>query len=168
MKLSHLCLLGVLAVATSVASAQAIWKWRDRDGHLMVSDRPPPADIPEKSILQRPNGPRVMATGDEAAAAPSTPASAGMDKELEARKRKMQQDQAAEKQEKLAQAAAAKERASAQKAENCQRARNQLTMLQSGVRVARPNAQGEREYLDDKGRAAEIARTQQLISANCN
>lgn len=168
MKLSHLCLLGLLAAATTLASAQSIWKWRDRDGRMMVSDRPPPADIPEKNILQRPNGPRMMATTDDAAAAPSAPASAGLDKELEARKRKMLQEQAAEKQEKQAQANATKERASAQKAENCQRARNQLTMLQSGVRVARPNAQGEREYLDDKGRAAEIARTQQQISANCN
>jgi hypothetical protein len=40
-------------------------------------------------------------------------------------------------------------------------------MLQSGVRMARANDKGEREFLDDKARADEIARTQQLISANC-
>jgi two-component sensor histidine kinase len=68
---------------------------------------------------------------------------------------------------KEAKASAAKERLSAEKAQNCQRARNQLQMLQSGVRMARANDKGEREFLDDKARADEIARTQQLISANC-
>ena len=164
MTLSRLCLLGLLALAATAASAQSIWKWRDRDGHVMVSDRPPGAEIPDRDILQRPSVAHVPPASSDGAAAPASAASAGMDKDLEARKNKLVQAQAAAKE---AKANAAKERLASEKAQNCQRARNQLQMLQSGVRMARANDKGEREFLDDKARADEIARTQQLISANC-
>lgn len=162
MTLSRLCLLGLLALATTAASAQSIWKWRDRDGHVMVSDRPPGAEVPDKDILQRPSAAHMAAAPSDAA--PPSAASAGMDKDLEARKNKLAQAQAADKDAKIK---ATKERVSAEKAQNCQRARNQLQMLQSGARMARANDKGEREFLDDKARADEITRTQQLISANC-
>lgn len=163
MTLSRLCLLGLLALATTTASAQSIWKWRDKDGHVMVSDRPPGPEIPDKDVLQRPNAAHVLASSGDAAP-PAVAASAGIDKDLEARKNKLAQSQAAAKE---AKANADKERLSAEKAQNCQRARNQLQMLQSGMRVARANDKGEREFLDDKARAEEIARTQQQVTANC-
>jgi hypothetical protein len=40
-------------------------------------------------------------------------------------------------------------------------------MLESGVRVARPNDKGEREFLDDKGRADEVNRTRAAVNDNC-
>lgn len=164
MTLSRLCLLGLLALAATAASAQSIWKWRDRDGHVMVSDRPPGAEIPDRDILQRPCVAHVPPASSDGASLPASAASTGMDRDLEARKNKLVQAQAAAKE---AKANAAKDRLAAEKAQNCQRARNQLQMLQSGVRMARANDKGEREFLDDKARADEIARTQQLISANC-
>ena len=39
--------------------------------------------------------------------------------------------------------------------------------IESGVRVARLDANGERTYLDDKQRAAELQRNQDIISQNC-
>lgn len=165
MTLYRLCLLGLLALAATAASAQSIWKWRDRDGHVIVSDRPPGAEVPDKDILQRPHTTRLPAASGDAAQPAAVPASAGTDKDLEARKNKLAQAQAADKE---AKANAAKERVSAEKAQNCQRARNQLQMLQSGVRMARANDKGEREFLDDKARSDEIARAQQQISANCD
>lgn len=165
MTLSRLCLLlGLLALAATAASAQSIWKWRDRDGHVMVSDRPPGPEIPDREILQRPSVSHVPPASSDGAPLPASAASTGTDKDLEARKNKLVQAQAAAKE---AKANAAKERLAAEKAQNCQRARNQLQMLQSGVRMARANDKGEREFLDDKARADEIARTQQLIGANC-
>lgn len=164
MTLSRLCLLGLLALATTAASAQSIWKWRDRDGHVMVSDRPPGPEIPDRDILQRPSVAHVPPASSDGASPPGSAASTGTDKDLEARKNKLVQAQAAAKEAKTN---AAKERLAAEKAQNCQRARNQLQMLQSGVRMARANDKGEREFLDDKARADETARTQQLISANC-
>lgn len=165
MTLSRLCLLGLLALAATAASAQSIWKWRDRDGHVMVSDRPPGAEIPDRDILQRPHATHPPVASGDAASPPAVPASAGTDKDLEARRNKLAQAQAADKE---AKANAAKERVSAEKAQNCQRACNQLQMLQSGVRMARANDKGEREFLDDKTRSDEIARAQQQISANCD
>jgi hypothetical protein len=164
MTLSRLCLLSLLALAATAASAQSIWKWRDRDGHVMVSDRPPGPEIPDRDILQRPSVAQAITPTTGGDQPPAAASAAGVDKDLEARKNKLVQAQAAAKE---AKASAAKERLSAEKAQNCQRARNQLQMLQSGVRMARANDKGEREFLDEKARADEIARTQQLISANC-
>ncbi|HAF54314.1 MAG TPA: DUF4124 domain-containing protein, partial [Thauera sp.] len=49
----------------------------------------------------------------------------------------------------------------------CEQARNQLGALQSGQRVSRFNAAGEREYLDDAARSAEVGRLQQQIAEHC-
>jgi len=53
------------------------------------------------------------------------------------------------------------------RAENCTRAKGQLKTLEDGIRMARTNANGEREILDDKGRADEMQRTRQIISSDC-
>ena len=50
----------------------------------------------------------------------------------------------------------------------CTQARSQLVALQSGQRIARMNADGEREFLDDAARSEEIARLEQQIGQNCN
>jgi hypothetical protein len=85
---------------------------------------------------------------------------APVDRELEARK------QAAEQANKD-RAKADENRAAAQRAENCNRARAHVTALESGQRIARVNAQGEREILDDKGRAEEMQRARQVIASDC-
>jgi len=162
-----------MALSASNVSAQAIWKWRDRDGHLQVSDRAPPVDVPDKDILQRPGAARGVTVSASApldagtdALIPAPGASApSTDRELEARKRKLLADQAAQKQ---AKESADKERTASVKAENCRRARNQLKTLESGVRISRPNEQGEREVLDDQGREQETQRARDLVNSNCN
>ena len=53
------------------------------------------------------------------------------------------------------------------RAENCLRARSQIKLLDDGVRIARTNEKGEREILDDKGRAEETARTRKLVESEC-
>ncbi|MEW6704779.1 MAG: DUF4124 domain-containing protein, partial [Pseudomonadota bacterium] len=76
------------------------------------------------------------------------------------RVRKAEQErQAARKQE--------EERAAAQRAENCTRAKEYMRTLDSGMRIARVNEKGEREFLDDKQRADETQRTRQVISSEC-
>lgn len=156
-----------LSLLTGAVSAQAIWKWRDANGTLQVSDQPPPAGVPEKNILSRPgsSAPAVQAVADAApeGATPSK-AGSGSDNELEARKRKAD----AERQAATArQQQADKQREAALKADNCQRATNQLAALDKGQRIARPNAQGEREFLDDAGRAQEAERMRRIVAANC-
>lgn len=178
MKLLRLGLVALLStLAVGALHAQSIWKWRTKDGRIEVSDRAPPIDIPEANILQRPNAaPRpvpVAATPvsgeDDPSAVQGAPApmsaASRADGELEAKKRKLQADQAAQAQAKQR---AEVERVATQKAENCRRARSQQTGLESGLRIARPNDKGEREFLDDKARADELKRARQAIADNCS
>lgn len=152
----------VLLIAALPASAQ--WRWRDASGRVTASDLPPPREIPEKDILQRPgnaNRPAVVTAAPAAAAsaAPVAPKPV-VDKELEARKR------AAEQQLKD-KAKADEERAAATRAENCRRARQHLATLDSGQRMARINDKGEREILDDSARADEVRRAREVIASDC-
>lgn len=160
-------LIALIGLALA-ASAQAQWKWRDAKGNVQYSDMPPPAGVPDKDVLQRPNTPTrptivVGPAGQPAsAAAPKPAASAPTKAELEAAAR--------QKQEQDGQAAKQKEeerRVAEQRRENCARAQGSLRDLQSGARLTRTNEQGERVYMDDAQRQAEVERTRQLITSEC-
>ena len=147
--------------------AQAQWKWRDKNGQTQYSDLPPPTGVAESDILQRPNaatqrrGPAAapVAASGAASGAPAL-APKGSDPELEAKRRQAEQDVAAKKK-------AEDEKIAIAKADNCMRAKAQMRTLDSGVRIARTNDKGEREFMDDAARAAEAKRTQGIIATDC-
>ncbi len=166
-------LLALLAASLLSLPAEAQWKWKDKSGHVQYSDLPPPPSTPESDILTRPNansrraGPvpnapvSIVSSGTPASGAASgalAPRTA--DPELEAARKKAEADVAAKNK-------AEEQRVAALKADNCTRAKTQLTTLESGIRLARSNAQGEREFLDDKQRADETKRTKDVISTDC-
>jgi hypothetical protein len=157
----------IAAVATS-ASAAAIWKWRDASGQVHISDVPPPSDVPDKNILQRPFGTSAPAAVPQAAVSAAAPASqaaaGGVDSELQKKKAAADKEKA---EKDAADKAALEKKNAAIRAENCQRAQTQAKALESGQRMARVNANGEREYLDDKQRASELQRSQDIIAQNC-
>lgn len=175
MKLLPLLVLGCACALPLSAAAQ--WQWIDKDGRTVFSDQPPPAEVPEKNIRRSGRagpGARPAATSAttsaEAGASPLAKAAntaaggpakpTGVDKELEERARKAEEDEKAKR--------AAEELKVAQaKAENCQRARKAKATLDSGIRVARLNDQGEREMIDDKARAAEQQRMEAVIATDC-
>ena len=148
--------------------AQAQWRWKDKAGQMHASDQPPPPDILDKDILQRPrNAPAPLpfpSSGGSAAAAPVAAPASGppskLETEVEARRQKAEQDERAKKK-------AAEDANAATRAENCSRARQSIANYESGQRVARVNAQGEREILDDKARAEELQRARALASSEC-
>lgn len=154
-------LLATLVFALAAPAAHAQWKWRDKSGQVNASDRPPPFDVPEKDILSRPtpDARRTSPAPAASAAAPVKPA-APVDRELEARKRGAEQEQAAK-------AKAEEERLANQRAENCRRARSHLTALESGQRIARINDKGEREILDDRARADEMRQARAVVTSDC-
>jgi Domain of unknown function (DUF4124) len=166
----NLCLPGLRAptfwlalalLATLMLPAHAQWMWRDKNGQITASDLPPPRDIADKDILQRPDlGARRAAVAAPAASAAAAPAAAPVDRDLEARKQAAEQDT-------KARAKADELRLAAQRAENCNRARAHASALESGQRMARVNAQGEREVMDDKARAEEMQRTRQVMASDC-
>jgi hypothetical protein len=161
-------------LALSATGAWAEWQWVDKDGRKVFSDRAPGADIPEKSILKRPAGQRAtpapqvpaadVAAAPSAAPAPALPASAakgaGVDKELEAKKKLAADAETAKRK-------AEEERVAKAKIENCARAKQSKVTFDSGVRISRTNAAGEREVKDDEARAAEGKRIQGIIDADC-
>lgn len=170
-----LTLVVALAGGSFAAAAFAQWQWLEKDGRKVFSDRPPPAEIQDKDVIKRPSGAIRKAVTTDAtttaataagkpASAPalkaSTPKLSGKDAELEAKKKKAEDEDAVKKksdEDKMAQS----------KAENCERAKSSLATLQSGVRMASTNAKGEREIYDDAKRQIETKRTQDIIDSSC-
>lgn len=160
----------LLALACTWATgAFAQWQWLDKDGRKVFSDRPPPQDVPEKNILKQPH---LSGSSRAAAAAASTgattdaaaPARAavgtGKDKQLEENKAKADAAEAAKKQ-------AEQERQAKVRADNCARARQAKVQLAPGRLVGYTSANGERGYMDDATRAAELNRTDAVIASDC-
>ena len=167
----------LLALAATGAQAQTPWKWRDASGQLHISDTAPPAGTPAKNIISGPPNMAVLApqlspvvpgapasaAASASAAAPAKPASAP-ETALDKRKKAAEQERA-DKEKADREALEAKN--AAIRKDNCARAKASLAGLQSGQRIARLTASGEREILDDAGRAAEIKHTQEVVASNC-
>jgi hypothetical protein len=164
----------LLAIAATAAHAQSMWKWRDASGQLHISDTAPPPGTPAKNIISSPVGgmpaPVISTTSTSttttsttattpAAAAASTPES-DLDK-----KKKAADKEKADKEK--ADRAALEQKNAAIRKDNCTRATNAAAGIQAGNRLTTTNAKGEREFLDDAGRAAELKRTQEIIASNC-
>ena len=171
--LKNLFALGLLCACT-LAAAQ--WQWLDKDGRKVFSDRAPPPDILEKNIIKRPGGratpPAAAAEGADASASasvagtavsrPALPASgAGLDKELEAKKKQAADAEAAKKK-------AEDDKITKAKIENCARAKQAKANLDSGIRIGHVNAAGEREIMDEAARATEAKRIQVVLAADCS
>jgi hypothetical protein len=192
MTLHRFFLLALACAWAAAASAQ--YQWLDKDGRKVFSDRPPPMDVPQKNILKEPraltparastaapataaaepqakgdaSGAPPQTDGSTAAPAPQTGAGAtgasGTDKSLEEAKTKAEEQEKAQK--KAQEEAKAKKDAQA-RADNCQRARQAKITLEPGRLVATTNAQGERAYMDDATRTAELQRAEQIIQRDC-
>jgi len=164
--------LGSSVIAAGLAlgictAAQAQWKWRDSNNRVQYSDLPPPSSVPDAAILQRPAGARRTgpAFAPPASSASAVPAGASgpartVDPDLEAKRKKVEQDKAAEHK-------AEEDKNNAAKAENCTRAKSYLKAIEEGQRMARTNAKGEREVYDDKIRAEEGKRARDIIASDC-
>ncbi|MDR3158674.1 MAG: DUF4124 domain-containing protein [Zoogloeaceae bacterium] len=143
--------LAVLLSFVAFSTAQAeVYKWKDAQGRTIISDTPQP--------------------GKKATAVPSaTPADTddnGViktldDQDLEFKKRQ-EERRAAEKKQNEETADAAK------KAENCDRSRRNLEMLESGARISQQNEKGDREFMGDQQRQNEIDRIRRNVQENCN
>lgn len=161
----------IAAAVTSLACGAALaqWQWVDGSGRKVFSDTPPPAGTPDKSILQRPGPARAATTAATPAAsspavsstAPVVPPKAvGRDEVLEAKKKQADEAEQAKKKAEV-------DRMAKARTENCARARSAKVTLDSGIRIATTNAKGEREIMDDKARAGEIKRIDDIIRTDC-
>lgn len=145
------------------ASAFAQYVWLDEKGIKQFSDAPPPLSVPNSRILKSPG----ILSKDNAAHDGATPAqnadqapkqATTASKNEEFLKRRAEQ---AEKDQKAEQ----EKRAAADKAQNCERARAYQRTLDSGVRIATTDTNGERSILTDEQRAQEAANNKRALSA---
>jgi Domain of unknown function (DUF4124) len=176
-------LLAGCALAFSV-SASAQYMWLDASGRKVFSDQPPPPNIPKKSILQQPGAaaataakpaateataegdkPADAAAGDKAVKTAKPEAAAAKpvvakDKDLEAAKKKIDDEAAAKKK-------AEQEARDVARADNCERAKGAKLSLASGDRIASINSKGERVIMDDAARQVETKRIEGIIASDC-
>jgi hypothetical protein len=172
-----------LWLCLACAGAQAQWQWVDKDGRKVFSDRAPPPEIPARNILKQPGAGRARrrhrgvaapagaeapsGAASSAAAAPGAttrrwvrPGSPVSTRNWPTRKNRP-------KPLRLAKAKADEDRVQKARADNCERAKANKALMDSGVRVSHTKANGEREILDDAGRAAELKRIQIVMETNC-
>jgi hypothetical protein len=160
-----------LLLAAAVTPAAAQWAWKDENGRVVYSDRPPPSSVKPEQIVRQGSGlggavvpAPAGATGAGDARAEGKDAKSGpktfAEREMDYRKR---QQERADAEKKAADEAAQGSR----KAAECERSRGYLRALEDGQRVARTDAQGNREFLDDSQRAAEISRMRESVSRLC-
>lgn len=163
MHIPKYALFAVIACCSVPAMAQ--WQWIDAQGHKVFSDRAPPPDTPAKNILRQPGGAGGIKGAVAAEAAPvpvAAPkvAEQGVDKGLQEQKRK-QEAQEAEK------AQADKGRRDQQRQDNCNRAKQAKATLASGRLLSSVNAKGERGFMDEATREAEVKRADAVIASDC-
>lgn len=187
----------LIAATFSVCSCSvfAQWQWVDDTGRKVFSDRPPPAHISPKQILQQPLGSKTVEQNtpvlypsannlSEASSVAAAKAQAEKDAATAAEqaKRRAQQsqekaqaeedaeDKANEEAEKKALEAERKKQEAQQakaRQENCKRAQAAQASLQSGALQAYVNEKGERGIMTEPVRNAKLQRVQKAVKDNC-
>lgn len=157
---TFLSALVALTLAAVAAPAQAQIKCWSEGGRRVCGDTPPPgAKVTTLRAPAEPANPPAAAdpASKDARKGPMTPA----EREQDYRKRQLEAKKAADK-------AAAEQKDAAAKKENCERAREALRTLESGQRIMRVDAKGERYFLDDAQVQAELAKARQAAQQWCN
>lgn len=162
----RILILCITLMFAAAASAQ-LYRWVDKDGRVHYTATPPPAGTKART-LQAPSTPSPAsddaapdaaakdAGAKDARKGPLTPT----EQEQEFRKRQLEAQKAGEKA-----ALAAKEAETKQ--QNCTRAREALATFESGQRISRTNAQGERYYLGDDAHARETEAARRAVQDWC-
>ena len=158
-----------IALFAALPALAQIYSWKDKDGKVHYGDTPPPTgevnQIRAAPAAKPAPVPAPESTGATGATDTPTAQEPSRPPTLAEREQAFRERRAAEAE---AQAKAAEEATrDAERERFCEQARNQLGALESGQRVSRFNAAGEREFLDDAARSAEVARLQQQVAEHC-
>jgi hypothetical protein len=161
MKTPLIFALFCLSTATALTAQAQTYQWKDSSGRTVISDTPPPGSARDArgiGLSPPPSSSAPKADVGKAADAPKTAA----EKDMEFRKRQQEAREKAEKSEKEAAAAA-------QKRDNCERARNQLSKLESGNhRMVVPDGKGGEVFVEGDVKEAEMERARKIIAESCN
>jgi hypothetical protein len=144
----------LIALAVTLAAAlpaHAIYKWVDEKGVTHFSEHPPPDGKKAQKIE-----PKVTPPSSDAKPAD------WKQREQDARKRKIEQEQKDDYQRGKAHNNAA------ERQNRCGFARRELHVLEKQVPVYHVNEKGEKVYLEDKDRPAQIAQWKRTIAEYCD
>ncbi|HEY1774062.1 MAG TPA: DUF4124 domain-containing protein [Gammaproteobacteria bacterium] len=147
-KVAFICGM-MLALGTSLAAADQVYRWVDPQGNVHFSQTPPP-------------GTKTQAQPMTVYVPPPDPQSL---------QNTQQSEQAQADKDKAAADAAAKKpdpAAEAQKKAHCDDLRQRLVILQQSGRAATTDAKGNLTYLDDDARAKQEAAIQDQINKDCS
>ena len=146
---AHALAVALGLMFTSAPALATMYKWVDKNGRVVYSDQPPPADI--KSEIVKPPPPPVNPNAAKELA----------DKELDVKLRDKKRAEEAQAADKLRTDAESRR-------VNCVQARGQLQALQAANQgYYRYNEAGERVALDDAARRVAIEQQQQIVRENC-
>lgn len=147
--------IAILVLLAPIAAHGQLLKCIGTDGRVeYASDCPPGTKEVQTGIRSTREGPSSSGSA-------SSQQKSIAEQEAAFRKRQMESAEAQKKD-------AAKATEVAQNRENCERARIYLRSLRDGQRISQIDPRtGERVYLEDPNRPAEIARAQQAVDSNC-
>ena len=143
--MKRIALAAALAIALSPAAFAQLYKYVDKDGKTVYTDQPPP-NAESKPV-------RVQSS-------PPPPAKSALEKDKELDKGRKE---AAEKSKKSEQAA----KREADNEQRCADARSNYELFDSGGRVAKRNAQGERVFLEQNEIDAEKQKARAVMDEAC-
>jgi hypothetical protein len=144
-----------VALACACGAAQAQIKCWNEAGRRVCGDTPPAgARVTTVPV------PAAPAPDPAAAKETKKPPLSPAEREQEFRRRQLEAQKAAAKAEEERQQAVAR-------GENCERAREALRALESGERIVRVDAKGERYFLEEEQIRQEAAKARQLVQQWC-
>jgi hypothetical protein len=160
--MKQVVLFSAAAALMLAGAAHGQIKCWNENGKRVCGDAPPAGA--RVTTLKVPSGPAdapsspAAKDGDKGAKrGPLTPA----EQEQEYRRRQAEAQKAAEKAE-------AERKNAENKRDNCERAKEALRSYESGQRIMRTAANGERVFLDDSQIAQEAAKARQVMQDSCN
>ncbi|TGD71579.1 DUF4124 domain-containing protein [Mangrovimicrobium sediminis] len=138
-----LCVAGVQALA-----AGNLYRWKDANGNLVVSDRPPPGGEEFETISTRSN----LVHNVEAEKADKAESSVSVDSGTASRK---------------SAAASSKSAIHEKNPEYCKAARANLEVIDTAARIRVKGDDGEMRYITDEERAQQRQQALDVIEAHC-
>ena len=162
----------LLTSVTTTSSAQ--WQWKDDNGRMVYSDRPPPTSVLPSQMVRVPAPKPVAKATDKvgekpielASASKTVDAKSGLpvkslaDKDLESKKKAQDAEKAEAKR-----ATDATQEAKTKTA--CADTRSSLNNIESGARISKTNAKGEREVMEDDEKAKRAIALKKDIAEHC-
>ncbi|MFN0305076.1 MAG: DUF4124 domain-containing protein [Burkholderiales bacterium] len=153
----------LILAATVLVSASVIaqpYRWVDANGRVQYSDHPPVGTTNAKTVKSKISTATGTPGSSDAASAKSAPLTPA-EQEQGFRKRRVEEQEKAQK-------LAKDEEAAKEKRDACKSAQRSLAGMEAVGRVTRTNDAGEREFLNDAEIATEKERTRKIAASACN